>query len=516
MYRDRDFDLGQELPPQAVALEQDLELDTLFSAMAAGDKFLLEVAKKAVLATLHEPQAILYRQHVLADCLERSAIVREMYAIAVEALECEKKVWGWMDSRYPDGTRYRCVEVLQLFVGLFRRLRRIADEHGTQFRSEGFTTLFAMLAKELNDEYLGIVEDHLRRLVFPDGVLLSAELGDGNKGSHYVLRKLPNARQSWVQRLQAWMEQLLVSDRSRYVYRIDDHDEAGFRALGELRSQGIGLIAGALAHSTDHILGFFSMLRLELGFYVGCLNLHERLARKGEPTCFPKPLASGRATLSGRGLYDPCLSLSVEQRVVGNDVSADDKLLVMITGANRGGKSTFLRGIGLAQLMMQCGMFVPADSFRANVCDRLFTHFKREEDTGMRSGKLDEELSRMSAIVDSITPNSVLLLNESFASTNEREGSEIARQIVRALLETGIKLFYVTHLFDLAQGLYLAKMDAALFLRAERLADGRRTFRLVEGEPLPTSYGEDLYRRIFGAVPVRRDGGTSGMRPRRS
>ena len=82
----------------------------------------------------------------------------------------------------------------------------------------------------------------------------------------------------------------------------------------------------------------------------------------------------------------------------------------------------------------------------------------------------------MSAIVDNMTPNSIVLLNESFASTNEREGSEIARQIVRALLETGIKVFYVTHMFDLAQGFYLAKMDTALFLRAERLADGRRTF----------------------------------------
>ena len=118
----------------------------------------------------------------------------------------------------------------------------------------------------------------------------------------------------------------------------------------------------------------------------------------------------------------------------------------------------------------------------------------------MKSGKFDEELSRMSSIVDKLNPNSMVLLNESFASTNEREGSEIARQIVRALLETGIKVFYVTHMFDLAHGFYLAKMDTALFLRAERLADGTRTFRLVEGEPLQTSYGEDLYRRIFGTV----------------
>ncbi len=71
-------------------------------------------------------------------------------------------------------------------------------------------------------------------------------------------------------------------------------------------------------------------------------------------------------------------------------------MLVMITGANQGGKSTFLRSIGLAQLMMQCGMFVPAESLSSNVCDGIFINFKREEDATMKCGKLDEELSRMS------------------------------------------------------------------------------------------------------------------------
>jgi hypothetical protein len=477
---------------------QDLELDTLYGAMAVGDKFLLEVVKKTVLTSLDEPEAILYRQHILADCLERSAIVREMYAIAVEAIEREKKVWSW--GQYAEGMLHRSVEVIKQFMDLLKRLRHIADAHGAEFRSEGLTTLFRMLAKELDDEYLDSVEDHLRRLAFRDGVLMSAGLDHGNKGTRYVLRKPWDTKQGWMERLQARMERLLLRDRSDFVVQIADRDESGFRALSELRGRGISLVAGALGQSTDHILSFFGMLRSELGFYVGCLNLRDRLARKGEPICFPEPFAAGKAILSGRGLYDLCLSLSVEERIVGNNVSADDKLLVMITGANRGGKSTFLRGIGLAQLMMQCGMFVPAESFRANVCDGIFTHYKREEDSSMRSGKLDEELSRMSSLVDDMTPNSIVLLNESFASTNEREGSEIARQIVRALLETGIKVIYVTHLFDLAHRFYLAKMDAALFLRAERLADGRRTFRLVEGEPLPTSYGEDLYRRIFGAV----------------
>ena len=187
----------------------------------------------------------------------------------------------------------------------------------------------------------------------------------------------------------------------------------------------------------------------------------------------------------------------MEQRIVGNDVNADRKDLVIITGANQGGKSTFLRSIGLAQLMMQCGMFVPAESFCANVCESLFTHYKRKEDASMKSGKLDEELSRMSDIVDKITSHSMLLFNESFAATNEREGSQIARQIICALLEKRIKVFFVTHLYEFAHGFYDKKMDNAIFLRAERQTDGRRTFKLIEGEPLQTSYGEDLYSRIF-------------------
>jgi DNA mismatch repair ATPase MutS len=203
--------------------------------------------------------------------------------------------------------------------------------------------------------------------------------------------------------------------------------------------------------------------------------------------------------------------LARHSRVVGNSVDADGKNLVIITGANQGGKSTFLRSVGLAQLMMQCGMFVPAESFAGELCAGVFTHYKREEDPTMKHGKLDEELSRMSEIIDAIAPNGIMLFNESFASTNESEGSEIARQVVRALLEKRVKVFFVTHLYEFARGMFEENMDDALFLRAERLADGTRTFRIVEGEPLETSYGEDLYKEIFAdeTEELKRDGGVA-------
>jgi DNA mismatch repair ATPase MutS len=470
---------------------QDLELDTLWSVMAAGDEFLFETARRAVLSSLGDPTEIEYRQRVLADCLERPEIVRELYDLAIEALENERKAGSLWQTDRPDTVLHRSIRVLALHVDVLKRIRQIADEHSHAFRSDGFTRFFDMLRQELSDDYLATVEYHLRELEFKRGVLETAQLGKGSKGRRYIVRQ---------QRERRWTERLPFAKRAgSHSFTIPPRDESGFKALEEIRGRGINLVADAVAQSTDHVKSFFAMLRLELAFYLGCINLHGRLVEKGEPISFPTAQQSAEPSLTADGVYDVCLTLHIDDRVVGNEVDADGKSLVMITGANQGGKSTLLRSLGLAQLMMQCGMFVGARSFRADVCSGVFTHYKREEDATMDSGKLDEELRRMSEIADEISPGALLLCNESFASTNEREGSEIARQVVRAMLSTGIKVVFVTHMYDLAHGLHQQELDHALFVRAEREPDGRRTFKVREGEPLPTSYGEDSYRRIFAA-----------------
>ena len=487
LHRDTDFDTQRELPANEHALTQDLELNALLAAMAAGDAFLYEVARRALLLGLRDPEAITYRQDVLRDCLQSPSVIRELYVLAGEAIQGAKSVWGTVLRDAPRSTLGTSVRKMELLVCFLRRLREMTDEHAAKFQSLGLSRFFAMLAEELDEEYFELIEAYLKELQFKGGPLLSAQLAAGNKATGYKLRRT---------RDQGFLARML--DRSGYSFTIPDRDEAGARALGALEDKGVNLVANALAQSVDHVLSFFVMLRTEIGFYVACLNLGERLAGKGEPTTFPVMLPRDEGALSAKGLYDICLTLTVDQRVVPNDIDADDKSLVMITGANQGGKSTFLRSVGLAQLMAQCGMFVAGDSFHASVCDGLFTHYKREEDETMESGKLDEELARMSEIAERIAPGCMLLCNESFASTNEREGSEIARHVVDVLLAEHIKVLFVTHMFDLAHGFYEQGLETALFLRADRGSDGARSFRLAEGSPLPTSYGEDSYRKIFG------------------
>jgi DNA mismatch repair ATPase MutS len=292
------------------------------------------------------------------------------------------------------------------------------------------------------------------------------------------------------------LTRLRLVPRPGLVYNVPEHDEGGVLALADLRSRGVALASAALSHTIEHVHGFFQLLRAELAFYRCCLRLHQRITERGLSTCWPEPV-DGEPALSSRGLYDVCLALGTTDRVIGNDLDADGCGLLVVTGANGGGKSTFLRSVGLAQLMMQCGMFVPAKVFRAGIRTGIFSHFRREEDAVIDSGKLDQELRRMSAVVDVLQPRGMLLCNEPFASTNDREGSEIARQVFEPLVDAGVAVVVVTHLFDLAHAWSTADRTDMLFLRAEHRPDGERTFRLVPGAPEATSYADDLYRQVF-------------------
>ena len=176
-----------------------------------------------------------------------------------------------------------------------------------------------------------------------------------------------------------------------------------------------------------------------------------------------------------KNLYNISLALQSTNRNMANSVSGIGKRMTIITGANQGGKTTFLRGFGQAKLMTSIGMFVVAGAFQTST-GNLYTHFKREEDSSLQSGKLDEELSRMKDIIELLHPSDWLLMNESFAATNEREGSEIAKGILDALLETGVQVLFVTHFYTFAQACFQRLDQRMLFIHAIRQSDGIRTY----------------------------------------
>lgn len=487
LYRDGELDPDAPLPEHAHDVIRDLGVESLLTTMAGDDAFLYDVARQVMLTSLTDPDDIAYRQAALRDCLDNRDVVHALYAFAMQAMTSEAEVYPGL-GRSASSSLHRSVQLIEAMLEVLRGVRRLADTHGQRFRSEAFTRLFELVRSQLDDSFFATAQEQLEGLRFPGGVAVRARLGRGGRGTGYELREPPPP--------QGWARRVASNVPSADTIEVSNRDRQAVKALGDLRERGLERIAVSLERSSQHLFGFFEVLRREVGFYVGGVRLHDALSRRGD-VVFPEVVASGPA-FAATALEDAGLRLRTEDPVVGNDVAADGKRLVLITGANQGGKSTFLRGVGLAQLMMQCGLVVAARSLRAAPAQGMFTHFKRGEDRQMESGKLDEELGRLSRIVDDLGPGGMVLLNESFASTNEHEGSQLAQDVVRALVEADVRVVFVTHGYDLAATVAQLYPDDGLFLRAERQEGGQRTYRLFEGAPEPTSHGMDLYVDIFG------------------
>jgi len=502
MHPERDFDVQAPLPPQADTLVQDLALDTLLDAMAGGDDFLRTVARAGLLQSLDDAVHIAWRQRALDDCDRHRLIIETLYKLAVDTLEEERKQMHFWAYSNPSSDLSEGIATLERCQGRLRTLREVADDQlRGSFHSQAFRDLFETLHAQLDEAYLADIATQLEALHFRHGTFAGAHIGGGSKSIGWTLHQMPPERQG------GW-HQWFTYQPEIHAFEIAPRDEAGATALSQVRNHALEVAATAVAQAAGQVVAFFSQLRIELGFYRGALRLKDALRARGAPVCRPDPLPAATHCHEAQGLYDPCLCLTKDTEVTGNDLAAPDTDLLFVTGANQGGKSTFLRSLGTAQLLLQAGLFAPAQRFAANLCSSLFTHYKREEDARMASGKFDEELVRMDAIVQCMAPGALVLFNESFAATNEREGAAIATEIIEALIDKHVKVVFVTHFYELPRHFSAPARGKVLFLTAERGEDGSRTHRIRPGQPSRTAYGPDLYARIFTDGPR-----TSGQAP---
>ncbi|MEM3710741.1 MAG: DNA mismatch repair protein MutS [Thermoprotei archaeon] len=488
MYRDRSFDASKPHPWNYEDLVRDLDLNPIIEAMAAGDEFIAQVCTKALHTPEGDVDTILYRQSVLQDTLKNLDTIRRVYSTITQAIAEGKRKLFWIPNPNPESVVFDSIRVLEVYLDTLDRVREAFDTSAAGFSSAGYRDLIEKLDYQFDREYLNRIRVHLSSLRFTSGVSAAVKLDDAAELTGFTLINHEHRRS---------LRDLLPLKR-RYTWSLPERDEAGAQELAEMRNHALVRVAKVLRRAANDVLGFIDSLRTELAFYLGCANLWAKLTTLGVPLCFPTPREIGSHTLGYSCLHEVSLALRMNAKPVCNDLRTTSKPLFLISGANRGGKTVYLRSVGQAQLMMQCGMFVAAERFESSIATGVYTHFKREEDTKLEGGKLDEELIRLSAIVDHVRPCSMVLFNESFSSTNEREGSEIARQVVSAMLERGIRVFFVTHFYEFPTWFYENNPSVAVFLRAERKEDGTRTFRVLEGAPLETSFAMDVYSNVFG------------------
>jgi hypothetical protein len=441
LYRDKCFEHAPSPFDQQLAL--DLQLEPVLRKMARHDDDLYRTARQVLMHCETDAETIRYRQDILRDFLDHPTLAKTLYVASTEIINASADYRSCMRPNLARTVTVRdklktAVVLLEIVV---RRLQAIKSANPSKtLKSEGLTSLFARLENKYGESLIKEASEHLdvlQRAVRDQVFVFGARLGIGLKGN-YRLRDLGHRHNLAGAALRSRLKGRIVLEYST-------------RDMEETALKPILLI---VKHFIDEALRFAELLRFETGFYLSCVHLHEELAQRKVHVTFPLPAGTKERTLVFEDLYSPQLALVDDKPTVANSLHAANKLIFFIYGANQGGKTTLLRTIGLAQLMMQCGMFVPASFYQSNLCDRIFTHFSQPEDRRLISGKLDEELSRLNGIVNELTTDSLLLLNDPFSSTTEREGTFIAREMVAAFRELNIKTMVVTSFFSLAKWAY--------------------------------------------------------------
>lgn len=235
-------------------------------------------------------------------------------------------------------------------------------------------------------------------------------------------------------------------------------------------------------------------LSRQIVFLAGCARLYE----KGTGMGFYFSMPDVREEKADK-LYELALALQNMEQPIPNTVDLKGKQALIVTGANQGGKSTFLRSLGIAQVLCQAGMYVPAKAYPLHVFEDVFTHFTRREDATMNMGKFEEELKRMEQILRAARSNTLILLNESFATTTEVTAYQIAMDLMHTCLSEGVTVWMVTHITKFAKEFYGESPKDVLFLSAGRKEENEIRFQMYEKVPGDTSYGLALYEQMIGS-----------------
>lgn len=238
----------------------------------------------------------------------------------------------------------------------------------------------------------------------------------------------------------------------------------------------------------------------EILFYVRFAELIDKIKATGMPVCRAEIAEPDERYCSFKELYNLKLAINKTRgediNIITNDIDFNDEHRIFIlTGPNRGGKTIFTQAVGLALLLAQWGVYVPAESAVISPADNIFTHFPADENDTVDLGRLGEESKRLSEIFDVASDKSLLLLNESLATTSVAEGLFIAKDVVKSMRYLGARAVFNTHMHDLARGLDELNATEGKS-RVESLVtgvhDGERSFKVSIAPPQGVSYARDI------------------------
>jgi DNA mismatch repair protein MutS len=463
---------------------RDLGMDIIASAFTSNQEHLRAI-NKVLSALIQDPEVIQYRQEIIQDLLNNPAMVertRDLLPV-IDSLAHNSFYSGHEMNTLHEVT-YRLGE-LQNIIDCTQGLAEIFQEVHGNLTSAGLINLEAEINRIVHNPTFQSLVDELPELLEKIRTCASVTIGVNLDASlrpvQATLRSIndqPFTDQSLLNRLFGMKKEWegvapLHSVPQRAVdgpvalpvssdlgWAVEPMMVPLFSDLFKILKKTARPIADQLKRFSKLQGSLFVDLRQDLVFYLGAVRFLQRLRDLGLPVCPPEIACSADRICEVRESYNVGLALQRASRSGAKDVAAGiikndihinpEGCMLILTGPNQGGKTTFMQGIGILQVLAQVGCFIPGTEARISPVDRIFTHFPLKEKPSTEMGRLGEEAARLEKIFQQVTQHSMVLLNESLANTSSGESLYLAEDVVKVLLRLGVRAIYSTHLHELA------------------------------------------------------------------
>ncbi len=280
---------------------------------------------------------------------------------------------------------------------------------------------------------------------------------------------------------------------------------ATYAALSKIFKKQVRRIEPEIHRYLKNHLQYLLDLIPDLRFICDMTEIQKRVSSANLPLCVPEFCPMEEHRFTAEGLYDPILALRQQESghgaVVANDISFDDAGgIFLLTGPNSGGKTVFLKSVGVAQLLAQVGMMVPAQRLVISPVRHLHVAFPRHTTAERPGGRLEAECAEIQRIFSSIDAHALLLLDEAFSSTAPDEAISLAVEVLKAMSLLGVRGIYISHYHLLTT--CLQELNAAAlgglrfdFLTAEIAHGEARTYHITRRLPDGNSYADSIAER---------------------
>jgi len=463
-------------------LIKDLELEKIIEVIAQKDDLIKKVWNHVLLLSEVDINSIKYRQEAVKDAIKNRDTIINIYKFVGDVIAKTKRATFLLTYNNPELIVFYTANGMRVMIDSFKELKNILNK--ASFSSEAFLEMIGSIKENIDDSFINLAKELLSFFDIDKPIEFSVRLDAYNTLADPVVL---------TQKKEEGIIKKLFYRKNDYVFRLESHDERGAQILHNIKEWVFSGLAPTMLKAYEHLMQFFITLQTQLAFFVGAINLFDFYQKLELPLAYPD---FSEGTLSFNDLYCLSLAISTNKKPVPNSLESHNINAFIISGINKGGKTTFLKAIGQSILLARAGVFVPANNLILPSSGAVHTHFQKEEERTMSYGKFEEEIIRFRKIIESLKAGDYVLMNESFSTTNQVEASVVAKQVVSALIDSKITVFYVTFLQDFLYDFIKDNKNRSVLLIPERLKDGTRTFKLVQGF-VQSGYALEIWNKYF-------------------